>query len=132
MEIITRGERRRSWTLEQKREIVAESLGSELTPTEVARKHAISSGQLYTWRQQLLSTPGTMIERAMPRFAEVDLTPTSPGASEPAPIGRTAPPASARAGGMIEIMLPNGVSLGVGSAVDGGALRRVLDALGRR
>jgi transposase-like protein len=33
--------------VEQKREIVAESFGSELTPTEVARKHAISSGQLY-------------------------------------------------------------------------------------
>ena len=48
MEIITRGERRRSWTLEQKREIVSESLGSELTPTEVARKHAIISGKLYT------------------------------------------------------------------------------------
>jgi transposase-like protein len=54
VEIITRGEPRRSWTETQKREIVAESLGPELTPTEVARKHAISSGQLYTWRQQLL------------------------------------------------------------------------------
>ena len=39
VEVITRGERRRVWTLEQKREIVAESLGSALTPTEVARKH---------------------------------------------------------------------------------------------
>jgi transposase len=132
MEIITRGERRRSWTLEQKREIVAESLGSELTPTEVARKHAISSGQLYTWRQQLLSMPGPVIERAMPRFAEVDLAPASPGASEPARIGGTAPRAPARAGGMIEIMLPNGVSLRVDAEVDGSALRRVLDALGRR
>ena len=54
MEIITRSERRRRWTLEQKREIVAESWGADLTPTEVARKHGISSGQLYTWRQQLL------------------------------------------------------------------------------
>ena len=62
IEIITRGERRRSWTLEQRREIVAESFGSELTPIEVARKHAISSGQLYTWRRQLLSLPGTVIE----------------------------------------------------------------------
>lgn len=35
-------------------EIVAESLGPALTPTEVARKYAISSGQLYTWRQQVL------------------------------------------------------------------------------
>jgi transposase len=41
-------ERRRSWTLEQKREIVAESLGSELTLAEVARKHGISTGQIYT------------------------------------------------------------------------------------
>jgi transposase len=133
VEIITRGERRRSWTLEQKREIVAESLDPELTPTEVARKHGISSGQLYTWRQQLLSMPGTVIERAMPRFAAVDLAPASPGASEP--IGGTVPtePATpARKGGTIEIVLPNGISLRVDAEVDGGALRRVLDAVGRR
>ena len=68
MEIITRGERRRSWTPEQKREIVAESLGPELTPTEVARKHAISSGQLYTWRQQVLSVPGRVVTRASAEF----------------------------------------------------------------
>jgi transposase len=48
MELITRRERRRSWTPEQKREIVAESLDATLTPTEVARKHGISSGLLYT------------------------------------------------------------------------------------
>ncbi len=53
VEVITRGERRRSWTLEQKREIVAESLGPELTPSEVARKYAIGTGQLYTWRREL-------------------------------------------------------------------------------
>ena len=57
VEIITRGERRRSWTPEQEREIVAESLGPELSPTEVARKHAISTGQLYTWRRELLNMP---------------------------------------------------------------------------
>jgi transposase-like protein len=45
VEVITRGERRRSWTAEQKCQIVAESLGPELTPTEVARKYAIGSGQ---------------------------------------------------------------------------------------
>jgi transposase len=73
VEIITRGECRRRWTLEQKREIVAESLGPELTPTEVARKHAISSGQLYTWRRELLSLPGAVIARTTPRFAAVDL-----------------------------------------------------------
>jgi len=135
IEIITRGERRRSWTREQKREIVAESLGSDLTPTEVARKHAISSGQLYTWRRQMLSMPGTGIERAVPRFAAVDLAPSTADASEPAPIGETMPaePATpARTGGMIEIMLPNGVSLRVDAEVNGPALRRVLDVVSRR
>jgi transposase-like protein len=48
IEIITRGERRRVWTPEQKREIVAKSLGSNLTPAQIARKHPISTGQLYT------------------------------------------------------------------------------------
>ena len=130
IEIITRGERRRSWTREQKCEIVAESLGPELTPTEVARKHAISSGQLYTWRQQLLGMAGAVIERAMPRFAEVDLASALPGAPQPAPIGGTSPPApAARTGGIIEIVLPSGVSLRVDAKVDGRALRRVLGAL---
>ena len=53
VEIVTSSGRRR-WSLEQKRDIVAESLGSELTPAEVARKYAISSGQLYMWRRELL------------------------------------------------------------------------------
>jgi hypothetical protein len=48
VEVLSRAERRRSWTLEQKREIVSESLGPELTPSEVARKRGISTGQIYT------------------------------------------------------------------------------------
>jgi transposase len=135
VEIITRGERRRSWTLEQKREIVAESLGPELRPGEVARKHAIGTGQLYTWRRELLNMPRAVTARAMPRFAEVELGPTSPTISAAAPADEHAPPACPapeRSGGMIEIMLPGGVSLRVDARVDGPALRRVLDALGRR
>jgi transposase-like protein len=71
VEIITGKERRRTWTLEQKREIVTESLGPALTPTEVARKHSISSGQLYTWRQQVLGGQMTLLSRATPDFAQV-------------------------------------------------------------
>ena len=55
VEVIRRGDRRRVWTPEQKREIVAESLGPDLTPVKVARKHGISSGLLYGLRQKLLS-----------------------------------------------------------------------------
>ena len=86
VEIVTRSERRR-WSLEQKREIVAESLGPGLTPTEVARKYAISSGQLYTWRRELLSVQTSIITRATPRFAEVETEPAPPqhAANQPAP-----------------------------------------------
>ena len=91
VEIVTRSERRR-WSLEQKREIVAESLGPGLTPTEVARKYAISSGQLYTWRRELLSVQTSMLTRAMPRFAEVETEPAPSRhmAAQPAPAA--APP----------------------------------------
>src|SRR5579875_3882208 len=73
MEVIVRGERRRAWRPEQRREIVAESLEPGLTATAVARKHGISTGQLYTWRRQLLSGPRAVITRAEPRFAPVEL-----------------------------------------------------------
>jgi transposase len=128
MELITRGERRRRWTPEQKREIVAESYGPELTPTEVARKHGISSGQLYTWRHELLGLQAPVVSRAMPRFAEVALTaPLPPASSPPA----SAPQAS-RTAGRIEIVLPGNIIVRVDADVNGAALGRVLDVVRRR
>ena len=133
MEIITRGERRRSWSAERKDQIVAESLGPDLTPTEVARKHGISSGQLYTWRQQRRSVQTALVTRAAPRFAEVELIPApSPAeAADPKPVAAP-PPSSAlspRPGGLIEIVLPSGMVVRMDAHVDGRALRRVLGAL---
>ena len=54
IEVITRGERRRRWSVEQKREIAAESLEPGISPITVARRYGISSGLLYTWRRHLL------------------------------------------------------------------------------
>ncbi len=125
VEVIVRGERRRAWTAEQKREIVAESLGPGVTATEVARKHEISTGQLYTWRRQLLSGSTAMITRAEPRFAQVELAPVPPAAEPGA--GPAAP--TPRPEGLIEIVLPGGASVRVDAQVDGRALRRVLSAL---
>ena len=84
VEVLAR-ERRRTWTPEQKRAIVAESLGSELTPTEVARKYAISSGLLYSWRQQVLGGQVNVVTGPAPSFARVELTPAlqAPDGSEP-------------------------------------------------
>jgi len=137
VELITRGERRRRWSIEQKQEIVAESLGSDTTPTEVARKHAISSGLLYTWRQQLLGTQIAPPARSAPTFAQVEIAGASSRleASDRMPmelVGSTAPASLPRLDGLIEIVLSDGVTLRVDAQVDGRALRRVLGALAGR
>ena len=135
VEIITRGERRRSWTLDQKREIVMESLGPDLTPTEVARKHAISSGLLYTWRQQILGDQIGVVTRSTANFARVELAPQQLDSSEPVASMVPSPlpaPSLSRPEGLIEIVLPGGVSVRVDAEVDGRALRRVLSALDGR
>jgi transposase len=132
VEILTRAERRRSWTAEQKREIVGESLGPELTPTEVARKHGISTGQLYTWRQHMVSFQGAVVSRTGPRFTAVELAPPLSPTPEPTPAALASPAGPVppeRPAGLIEILLPGGVSLRVDAQVDGRALRRVLGAL---
>src|ERR1700709_2596833 len=67
VEVLARAERRRSWTLEQKREIVSESLRPELTPTDVARKHGISAGQIdprwppLSLRERAMSLPWAQV-----------------------------------------------------------------------
>src|ERR1700709_2403313 len=85
VEVLTRAEPRRSWTAEQKRQIVAESLGPDLSATEVARKARIGSGQLYTWRQQLVSLPGSVLAVAPKLFAGVELA-TAPSPALPSPM----------------------------------------------
>jgi transposase len=133
IELITRGERRRRWSVEQKREIAAESLEPGISPITVARRYGISSGLLYTWRRHLLEGSLGVSGQPVAKFARVEVM-AMPAASAPA-IPPVAPPAAAPSGpmnGMIEIALPGGVSLRVDAQVDSGALRRVLAALGRR
>jgi transposase len=134
IEVITRGERRRRWSVEQKREIAAESLEPGVSPITVARRYGISSGQLYTWRRHLLE--GSLGTSAQPvaRFARVDVMamPTDPVATPSSPHAAPASGSTNHPDGMIEIALPGGVSVRVDAQVDSGALRRVLAALVRR
>jgi transposase len=137
VEVITRGERRRVWTLEQKREIVAESLGPALTPTEVARKYGISTGLLYGWRQKILGRQMACLPRPAPRFARVEMPaaapqPDAPGAVSAGPAIAPVPAIPLRPAGLIEILLPDGVNLRVDAAVDAVVLRRVLTAVRAR
>jgi len=71
VEIITRGERRRFWTVEQRRAMVVESFGTKLTLSEMARKLAIGSGQLYTWHRELLGVQAAQVTLEVSRYAQV-------------------------------------------------------------
>jgi transposase-like protein len=112
VEILGR-ERSRNWTAEQKQAIVAERLGSELTPALVARKCAISNGLLYAWRQQVLGGHVSIAAGATLNFAQVELAaaPQTPdgGAPSAAAVAGAPPAPLSWPNGLIEIVLPTGV-----------------------
>jgi transposase len=51
IEVFTGAGRRRSWSAEEKATIVAESYGAGETVCGVARRHGLTSQQLFTWRR---------------------------------------------------------------------------------
>jgi transposase len=139
IEVITRGERRRRWSIEEKREIVAESLGPGVRPSEIIQRHGITSGQLYAWRQQLTrrvdghpAGPAAKFARVDVVAAEQGLRAEPPGSPQIKPTTHVPAIAAARARGLIEILLPCGTSVRVDGQVDERALRCVLDALQAR
>ena len=143
IEVITRGERRRRWSIEEKREIVVESLGPGVRPSEIIHKHGITSGQLYAWRHQLTRRVDGQPARAPTGFARVAVVAgereLQAAVLAPAPAALTSKPqapvpaiAASRAKGLIEIVLPGGSMVRVDAHVDDRALRCVLDAVRAR
>jgi transposase len=134
VEVITRGERRRIWTPEQKRDMVMESLELGGSPSVVARRHGIGRGLLYTWRRQMVEGQFRALIPAPPSFAPVaalsdgEVAAMEPPMPQAVSVAAMPGDTSAR----IEIVLPDGVTVRVGAAADEAALRRVLAALGRR
>jgi hypothetical protein len=139
VEVLPRAERRRSWTAKQKLAIVGESLGPDLTPTEVTRKHQISTGQIYTWRQQFLSCERPAVSRMAPHFTAVELAPACPPAHPPLPElapcpSIIAPPRPVDGGQNPRLNgadLPLRLSSEAVAASSLESLRRVTDVLGR-
>ena len=131
VEVITRGERRRVWTPEQKRDIVMESLEPDGSPIAVARRHGIGTGLLYTWRRQLVEGQLQALLPAAPSFVAITALPNGGGAGAVPQAAPSAPMPGATPA-VIEMVLPDGVTVRVGAAVDEAALRHVLAALARR
>jgi transposase len=131
VELITGRMRRRSWTEVEKAAIVAESLEPGAKVTAVARRHRITRGLLWEWRQQIVGVAG---EEAGAGFVPLRLT---AGAAEPRPMiipdAAVDPAPRAREGaaaGSIEIELGR-TRVRVQGSVDLQALRQVLVLVGR-
>jgi transposase len=132
LEVIETGARRR-WTLEEKQRIVAESFSAPRVVSATARRHGLSTSQLFNWRRQ--AREGSLVgEDEGPAFVPVIVAPDSPREAMVAEI--PSPPsddsATRPSGGRMVIVLSGGCRVIVGNDVDGGALRRVITALEHR
>jgi transposase-like protein len=99
VEVFTGAGRRRTWTAEQKAQIVAESRDGGETVSAVARRHGLTPQQLFGWRRQTQQDEG-----CGPGQNATAFTPVVVEAAAPQP---NVPLAAARLDGspMIEIML---------------------------
>jgi transposase len=107
---VVRVERRRRWSDEEKLAILKETTTPGAIIAAVARRHGIGTGQLYTWRRQLLAG-------AMAGFLPVELA--------------KAPPLPERSadGSRIEISSRAGLMVTVDALVDRDALKLVLEVV---
>jgi transposase len=109
--VITRGARR-SWSPEQKQQIVAESLAPGARLSEIIQKYGIGSGQLSMWRREFATPLQGDVAQAAARFARVEI------AASPRQPERSLTRDRVHAGGLIEIVLPDGVLVRVDARVD--------------
>lgn len=79
LKVFTGAGRRREWAPEEKARIVTESFEPGATVSAVARRHALSPQQLFTWRREARKAVETM-----PAFVPAVVTPEPAPASEPA------------------------------------------------
>jgi transposase len=137
VEIITRPERRRRWSEEEKLQLVEEACRPGSSVSQVARLRGINASQLFGWRRQALAQGLLTDHRSEPittpalTFAAVEV------ATEPATTGEereVRPPRRRKATrneGVIEIDLKSGDRVRVEGAPDAGLVTRILSTLRR-
>jgi len=122
IEIINGREGRRRWGVEEKLRIVAESHEPGATVGAVAARHDVYPSLLRAWRRQVRD--GCLATAQPQHFVPVRLT------DPPSPMSATAATANNHIQtDTIEIVLPDGSRVRVGSGVNLTALRRVVIAL---
>jgi transposase len=117
VEVITGRERRRRWSAEQKRAIVAESMAPGAVVSEVARHADVCPGQIYRWRQELRAvTDG---------FAQVLLAP-------PETMAATAAGGAVCGGAAIEVEFAGRARVRIPGSMPSELAAAVVKALARR
>jgi transposase len=116
--------RRRIWSAEEKRQILAEASEPGASVAVVARRHDMNANLLFTWRRAAGS--------AGLRVRQTDGAVTFVPAAVTADSGSAIPPEHPRVAGFMEIELVCGDRVLVGSDVDAAALARVIKVLSRR
>lgn len=114
--------RHKVWPEALKREIVAACLVPGASVSMVARQYDVNTNMVFTWRKLY----GGLPDMGAPQLVPVVVTPDPPVAAPPAPS------ADLPSADLIEIELPRGYRVRIGSNIKASALRVVLDALERR
>ena len=125
--LISGRSRRRNWSADERRWILEEAFGggAECVPAEVARRHDISTGQLYTWRKRALEAAGLSQARE-PQFVPAIVTPGPSSELVTEPMSAVTPSVPAPA---IEIELKKGVKVRIEAGVPAQVIAATLKAL---
>ncbi len=132
---VSRRVRRRRWSDEEKRRIIAESEAPGSSVSLVARRHDLNANLLFTWRRKFRRQPEAGVDRAAFVPAVIALEEPLAGEGGPAPraTGAEVEESSARrTSGLMEIVLAGGRRVIVDREVSVAALARVLEVLERR
>ncbi len=144
------GAQRRTWSLDERQQIVDEALAPDASVAAVARRHGLNANLVFKWirraREGWLDRRRAPARRAdasavardsdAPTFVPVKVVERnavmSPALAPPMALASTDPvrePRRSTRRGAMEISLPNGVRVSLDADVDAEALRRVLSAL---
>jgi transposase len=127
-EIFTGAGRRRDWPLDVKASIVAESFSGRETVCAVARRHALSPSQLFTWRRELrkqFEDRGVTLP-AVPAFVPAVVEPPAADESIPTAMRRKKRRRSKASAVELEI---DGVAVKISRGADADVIAAVIEAL---
>jgi transposase len=121
VEVITGPERRRRWSEDQKRVIVAASLAPGAVVADVARRADISAGQIYRWRQELHTTAAATAGFTPVLIASAE---TSDAPAEDGPTCAAEPAIEVAFAGKVRVRIPGSVPAALAAAVVKALARR--------